>query len=62
MRNGRATGEFVDFMTGFVTEDGQVWGRPVGVTVDNSGALLVSDDGGNRIWRITYGGGSQASN
>ena len=51
---GRATGEYEDFMTGFVTEDGNVWGRPVGVTVARDGALLVSDDGSNSIWRISY--------
>ena len=51
---GKATGEYVDFMTGFVTPDGDVWGRPVGVTVAKDGALLVTDDGGNRIWRVTY--------
>ena len=54
--DGRATGEYVDFMTGFVTSDGDVWGRPVGVTVAKDGALLVTDDGGNRIWRVTFGG------
>jgi glucose/arabinose dehydrogenase len=53
-RNGQATGEYVDFLTGFVTPEGDVWGRPVGVTVAKDGALLVTDDGGNCIWRITY--------
>lgn len=51
---GRATGEYVDFMTGFVTQDGDVWGRPVGVTTAKDGALLVSDDTGDCIWRIQY--------
>jgi glucose/arabinose dehydrogenase len=50
--SGKATGEYVDFMTGFVTNDGKVWGRPVGVTVAKDGALLVSDDEGNAIWRV----------
>jgi glucose/arabinose dehydrogenase len=54
MMNGKATGEYIDFMTGFVTPDGDVWGRPVGVTVAKDGALLVTDDGGNCIWRISY--------
>jgi glucose/arabinose dehydrogenase len=54
--DGRASGEYVDFMTGFVTDDGDVWGRPVGVTVAKDGALLVTDDGGNRIWRVSFGG------
>jgi len=51
-QGGRATGEYEDFMTGFVTADGDVWGRPVGVDVARDGALLVSDDGANVIWRI----------
>jgi glucose/arabinose dehydrogenase len=55
-RDGKATGEYVDFMTGFVTPEGDVWGRPVGVAVAKDGALLVTDDGGNRIWRVTFGG------
>ncbi len=53
-KDGRATGEYIDFMTGFVTSDGDVWGRPVGVAVTKEGALLVTDDGGNRIWRVSY--------
>ena len=52
-QQGRATGEYEDFMTGFVTGDGQVWGRPVGVTVAQDGSLLVSDDGSDCIWRIS---------
>jgi len=43
-------------MTGFVTPEGDVWGRPVGVAVARDGALLVSDDGTNTIWRVTYKG------
>ena len=43
----RATGEYEDFLTGFVTAEGQVWGRPVGVAVAKDGALLVTDDGTN---------------
>lgn len=50
-----ATGEYQDFLTGFVTADGQVWGRPVGVAVAQDGSLLVSDDGTNSIWRVSYG-------
>lgn len=52
-QKGRAGGEYEDFMTGFVTEDGHVWGRPVGVAVAQDGSLLVSDDGSNSIWRIS---------
>ena len=54
VKNGRATGEYVDFLTGFVTEKGDVWGRPVGVAAAPDGSLMVSDDGSNSIWRIAY--------
>lgn len=53
VKDGKATGEYVDFLTGFVTPQGNVWGRPVGVTVAQDGSLLVTDDGGNRVWRIS---------
>ena len=56
LTNGRATGEFQDFLTGFVTADGKVWGRPVAVAVAPDGALLVTDDGSNSIWRVSYVG------
>jgi glucose/arabinose dehydrogenase len=56
MKNGQATGEYEDFLTGFVTSDGKVWGRPVGVTVANDGSLFVSDDGSNSIWHVSYTG------
>jgi glucose/arabinose dehydrogenase len=56
MHDGHATGEYDDFLTGFVTRDGQVWGRPVGVTVANDGSLLVVDDGSRSVWRVTYTG------
>ena len=59
LKNGRATGEYQDFLTGFVTTSGNVWGRPVGVAVAKNGALLVSDDGSNSIWRVSYVGGSK---
>ena len=55
MKDGKALGEYDDFMTGFVTESGDVWGRPVGLTMDKKGALIVSDDGGNCLWRVSYG-------
>lgn len=51
----RASGEYQDFLTGFVLPSGQAWGRPVGVTTAGDGSLLVSDDGGNVIWRVSYG-------
>jgi len=55
-REGVPTGEYEDFMTGFVTPDGDVWGRPVGVAVGRDGALFVSDDGSNTVWRVSYEG------
>ena len=51
-----ASGEYEDFLTGFVTDDGKVWGRPVGVAVAADGALMVTDDGSRSIWRVTYTG------
>lgn len=56
LRSGVPTGEYEDFMTGFVTPSGEVWGRPVGVAVGKDGALFVSDDGSNTIWRVSYAG------
>jgi glucose/arabinose dehydrogenase len=52
MKNGKATGEYQDFMTGFVVSDTEVWGRPVGVAVAQDGALIVTDDASNIVWRI----------
>jgi glucose/arabinose dehydrogenase len=59
-QSGKASGEYEDFMTGFVVDNGHVWGRPVGVTVAPDGSLLVSDDGSNSIWRISYVAGKTA--
>jgi glucose/arabinose dehydrogenase len=56
LENGHASGEFEDFLTGFVTPNGDVWGRPVGVTVGMDGSLFVTDDGSGSIWRVTYTG------
>src|SRR6202789_3919962 len=56
MKDGHATGEDDDFLTGFVTADGQVWGRPVGVAVANDGSLYVTDDGTRSVWHVTYVG------
>jgi glucose/arabinose dehydrogenase len=53
--DGKPTGEYEDFMTGFVLSDSQVWGRPVGVAVAKDGALLVTEDGNGTIWRVTHG-------
>jgi len=56
-KDGRPTGEYEDFLVGFVADDAGVWGRPVGVAIAHDGALLVTDDGAGVIWRIAYGGG-----
>jgi glucose/arabinose dehydrogenase len=49
----RPDGLPVDILTGFLSDEGEAYGRPVGVVVDGSGAVLVADDVGNTIWRIT---------
>ena len=54
MKDGVPTGEYEDFVTGFVVGDSDVWGRPVGVAVTHDGALLVSEDGNGTIWRISH--------
>jgi glucose/arabinose dehydrogenase len=54
LKNGVATGEYEDFLVGFVIDDGHVWGRPVGVTVAHDGALLVTDDAGGVVWRVSH--------
>ena len=56
MKDGAPTGEYEDFATGFVINDSEVWGRPVGVTTDKDGALLISEDASSTNWRITYSG------
>jgi len=52
---GKARGDYEDFVTGFVTPEGNVWGRPVGITVARDGSLLFSEDGNKTIWRVSYG-------
>ena len=52
IRDGKPTGEYEDFLTGFIVDDKRVSGRPVGVAIGPDGALYVSDDAGNRIWRV----------
>jgi len=54
--NGKPTGEYEDFMTGFVISEKQVWGRPVGLAVAKDGSLLVSEDGNGTIWRVSSQG------
>ena len=55
-QTGKASGEYEDFLTGFVLPNGEVWGRPVAVAVAPDGSLLVTDDGSNSIWRVSYTG------
>jgi glucose/arabinose dehydrogenase/cytochrome c2 len=54
MKNGEPTGDYEDFLTGFVVDDGHVWGRPVATVELKDGSLLMSEDGGNVIYRISY--------
>ncbi|MCS3928894.1 glucose/arabinose dehydrogenase [Bradyrhizobium elkanii] len=51
---GKPTGEYEDFMNGFVISDKQVWGRPVGVAVAKDGALFVTEDSNGTIWRVSH--------
>lgn len=60
MKDGKATGEYEDFLTGFVDAKGNVLGRPVGVAVAADGALLFTEDGNNSLWRISYSGAGSA--
>jgi len=54
--SGRPAGEPIDVLTGFLTSDGEAKGRPVGVAIDKTGALLVADDVGNTVWRVAAPG------
>jgi glucose/arabinose dehydrogenase len=54
MKNGEPTGEYEDFVTGFVIDDSHVWGRPVATTELRDGSLLMSEDGNNVVYRIFY--------
>ena len=55
-QTGHADGGYEDFLTGFVLPSGDAWGRPVGVTTAPDGSLMVTDDGSNSIWRVSYTG------
>lgn len=59
--NGKPSGPPLPVLTGFVSEDGDAWGRPVGVALDGKGALLVADDVGNAVWRVTGAGTERRS-
>jgi len=51
--DGKPSGAPQDILTGFLSPDGKAWGRPVGVISDKAGAILMADDVGNVIWRVT---------
>ena len=57
-KDGKPTGDYEDFITGWSLGEGQsqVWGRPVSIAVHRDGSLLISDDAHNVIWRVTYAG------
>jgi glucose/arabinose dehydrogenase len=57
VRDGVPAGEYEDFLTGFVVDEARVWGRPVGLAVARDGALLLSEDAGGTIWRVSHRGG-----
>ncbi len=50
---GKPNGQPIDVLTGFLNGGGEAQGRPVGVAIDKRGALLVADDVGNTVWRVT---------
>lgn len=52
-KNGKPTGKPIDVLTGFLSTEGEAYGRPVGVALDKKGALLVADDVGNTVWRVS---------
>ena len=54
LKDGVPTGQYEDFVTGFVVNDREVWGRPVGVAVAQDGALLISEDANGTIWRVSH--------
>ena len=56
LHHGKADGSCEDFITGFATNDGDVWGRPVGIAVAKDGSLFVSDDASGSIWHVSYVG------
>ena len=52
-KEGKPSGKAEDFVTGFLKNDDETHGRPVGVAIDKTGALLIADDVGNTVWRVT---------
>ena len=60
--DGEPAGDPIDVLTGFLSADGKAFGRPVGVALDRKGALLVADDVGNAVWRVTAATPAAAGN
>jgi len=58
VKDGVPSGEYEDFVTGFVIDDERVWGRPVGIAQARDGSILFSDDANGTIWRVSYVGHS----
>ena len=56
LKDGKPTGEYQDFVIGFVADQEHVWGRPVDVAFAQDGSLLFSDDGNGVVYRVTYSG------
>jgi glucose/arabinose dehydrogenase len=52
---GQPVDKPIDILSGFISQDGHAWGRPVGVAVDAAGRLLVADDVGNTVWQVRVG-------
>jgi glucose/arabinose dehydrogenase len=60
IKDGHASGDYVDFLTGFIIDDAKVWGRPVAIVELADGSLLMSDDGAGRLYRISYEGSAHS--
>jgi glucose/arabinose dehydrogenase len=58
---GKPSGKPIDVLTGFVNDEGDANGRPVGVALDKSGGLLVADDVGNTVWRVSAASNAPAT-
>lgn len=58
---GRPVGKPMNFVTDFLDSDGNARGRPVGVAIDRTGALIIADDVGNTVWRVSYAGSGQTA-
>jgi glucose/arabinose dehydrogenase len=54
LEEGKPTGAYEDFITGFVISDDEVWGRPVGLAVAKDGSLFLTEDGSGTMWRISH--------